>query len=50
MEDLNLHKITDNQETVISINDLHKSFDDLKVLCGIDLKLRRRENLTVLGR
>jgi phospholipid/cholesterol/gamma-HCH transport system ATP-binding protein len=50
MENRNLHQITDNQETVISIDGLHKSFEDLKVLCGIDLKLQRRENLTVLGR
>lgn len=37
-------------ETVISIKDLYKSFDDLQVLSGIDLTLHRQENLTVLGR
>jgi phospholipid/cholesterol/gamma-HCH transport system ATP-binding protein len=40
----------DYSEPVISIDGLHKSFEDLNVLCGIDLKLNRRENLTVLGR
>jgi phospholipid/cholesterol/gamma-HCH transport system ATP-binding protein len=40
----------DNSEPVISIDGLHKSFGDLNVLCGIDLKLNRQENLTVLGR
>ena len=37
-------------ETVISIEGLYKSFDDLQVLSGIDLILHRQENLTVLGR
>jgi phospholipid/cholesterol/gamma-HCH transport system ATP-binding protein len=40
----------DTTETVISIEGLHKSFDDLKVLNGIDLKLHKSENLTVLGK
>ena len=42
--------LIDKSETVISIDGLYKSFDDLKVLNGIDLKLHRCENLTVLGR
>lgn len=50
MEDFNTSQIPDIQETVIFIDDLHKSFEDLNVLCGVDLKLHRRENLTVLGR
>jgi phospholipid/cholesterol/gamma-HCH transport system ATP-binding protein len=40
----------DYSETVISIDGLYKSFEDLEVLNGVDLKLCRRENLTVLGR
>jgi phospholipid/cholesterol/gamma-HCH transport system ATP-binding protein len=40
----------ENSEKVISISGLYKSFDDLRVLNGIDLDLHRRENLTVLGR
>jgi phospholipid/cholesterol/gamma-HCH transport system ATP-binding protein len=50
MKGLNSDLIIDKEETVISIDGLHKSFDDLIVLNGIDLKLYRRENLTVLGR
>jgi phospholipid/cholesterol/gamma-HCH transport system ATP-binding protein len=50
MKDLNLNSNIDITETVISIDGLHKSFDDLLVLNGIDLKLNRRENLAVLGR
>jgi phospholipid/cholesterol/gamma-HCH transport system ATP-binding protein len=50
MKDLNLNLNIDTSETVISIDGLHKSFDDLVVLNGIDLKLNRRENLAVLGR
>ena len=50
MKNLNSDLIKDKTETVISIDGLHKSFDDLIVLNGIDLKLCRRENLAVLGR
>ena len=42
--------LIDKSETVISIDGLYKSFDDLKVLNGIDLKLHKCENLTVLGK
>jgi phospholipid/cholesterol/gamma-HCH transport system ATP-binding protein len=42
--------MAENSEKVISISNLYKSFDDLRVLNGIDLDLHRRENLTVLGR
>jgi phospholipid/cholesterol/gamma-HCH transport system ATP-binding protein len=50
MKGFNSNSIIDISETVISIDGLHKSFDDLIVLNGIDLELHRRENLTVLGR
>ena len=42
--------LVDKSETVISIENLFKSFEDIEVLDGIDLKVHRRENLTVLGR
>ncbi|MBN1599181.1 MAG: ATP-binding cassette domain-containing protein [Bacteroidales bacterium] len=37
-------------ESVIEIEDLHKSFDDLTVLDGVSLKLTYDENLVILGR
>ena len=41
---------TDNQETVISIKDLKKSFGLLNVLNGVNLEIKRGENVAVLGR
>ena len=40
----------DNQETVISIKDLKKSFGPLNVLNGVNLEIKRGENVAVLGR
>jgi len=40
----------DNNEIVVSIKDLHKSFEDNHVLNGIDLDLHKGENIIVLGR
>lgn len=40
----------DNQESVISIKDLKKSFGSLNVLNGVNLDLKRGENIAVLGR
>ncbi|WP_017730451.1 ABC transporter ATP-binding protein [Nafulsella turpanensis] len=37
-------------ETVIRIRNLYKSFDDTPVLNGVDLDLKKGENLVVLGR
>ncbi len=37
-------------DPVISIKELYKSFDDLKVLNGIDLDVYKGENVAVLGR
>jgi phospholipid/cholesterol/gamma-HCH transport system ATP-binding protein len=37
-------------ELVIKIRDLHKAFGDLVVLKGVDLDVRRAENVVVLGR
>jgi len=42
--------LDEGTEIVIEINDLYKSFEELEVLLGVDLRLHRRENLTVLGR
>ena len=39
-----------NEETVIAINGLYKSFGELNVLNGIDLTLHRGENIAVLGK
>jgi phospholipid/cholesterol/gamma-HCH transport system ATP-binding protein len=39
-----------SDEIVISCSDVHKSFDQLKVLRGIDLVVHRGENVVVLGR
>jgi len=41
---------SDNNEVVISITKLYKSFDENHVLRGIDLELCKGENLVVLGR
>lgn len=40
----------DNQETVISIKDLRKSFGSLNVLNGVNLEVKRGENVAILGR
>lgn len=40
----------DNQELVISIKDLKKSFGPLNVLNGVNLDIKRGENIAVLGR
>jgi phospholipid/cholesterol/gamma-HCH transport system ATP-binding protein len=40
----------ENQEAVISIKDLRKSFGTLNVLNGINLELKRGENIAILGR
>lgn len=40
----------DNQEKVISIKDLKKSFGPLNVLNGVNLEIKRGENVAVLGR
>ena len=40
----------DNQETVISIKDLRKSFGPLNVLNDVNLEIKRGENVAILGR
>jgi phospholipid/cholesterol/gamma-HCH transport system ATP-binding protein len=49
MEKTKLRTIN-KDESVISINGLFKSFDDLQVLKGIDLTLLKGENIAVLGK
>lgn len=50
MERLRLQHIINNDESVISIKGLYKSFDDLEVLKGIDFNLYKGENVAVLGK
>ena len=49
MEELKQH-IINKEESVIAITGLYKSFDDLKVLKGIDFNLFKGENVAVLGK
>jgi phospholipid/cholesterol/gamma-HCH transport system ATP-binding protein len=49
MEKIKQH-IIDNEEQVISITGLYKSFGDLNVLKGIDFTLLKGENIAVLGK
>ncbi len=50
MERSRLQHIINNDESVISIKGLYKSFDDLEVLKGIDFNLYKGENVAVLGK
>lgn len=45
-----MEKEIKNEEPIISIKDVYKSFGDLHVLNGVDLEVYRGENLVVLGR
>lgn len=49
MDKLQQHTI-DRAESVINIRGLHKSFDDLQVLNGIDFTLYKGENVAILGK
>lgn len=49
MDKLQQHTIN-REEEVIKIRGLYKSFDDLKVLNGIDFTLYKGENVAVLGK
>jgi phospholipid/cholesterol/gamma-HCH transport system ATP-binding protein len=42
--------VTKNDEVVISIRNLHKSFGSKQVLKGVDLQVYKGENVVVLGR
>jgi polar amino acid transport system ATP-binding protein len=41
--------MTQGRETMISIQDLHKSFEDLEVLKGVDLEISKGEVVVILG-
>jgi phospholipid/cholesterol/gamma-HCH transport system ATP-binding protein len=41
---------SENREAVIRVRDLHKAFDQKKVLQGVSLDLRKGETLCILGR
>jgi phospholipid/cholesterol/gamma-HCH transport system ATP-binding protein len=49
MDKLQQHTIN-KDEPVITIRGLHKSFDDLQVLNGIDFTLYKGENVAILGK
>ncbi len=45
------HKKEDHRnEVVVSIKDVHKTFEENEVLKGVDLELRKGENIVVMGR
>lgn len=50
MENLQHTHTIDKDETVISIRELYKSFDDLDVLKGVNLDVFKGENVAVLGK
>lgn len=50
MENQNIQPPIGSSEPVIVINDLHKSFEDLHVLKGVNLKVYKGENVVVLGK
>lgn len=40
----------DKKEPIVSIKNVHKTFEDNKVLNGVDLELYKEENIVVMGR
>lgn len=44
------HKGSPVTENVVEVNRLHKSFDDKNILQGLELNLRKGENVVVLGK
>lgn len=50
MQAQNDYTSIDRNEAVISVRGLHKAFDALEVLKGVDLDVYRGENVVVLGR
>jgi phospholipid/cholesterol/gamma-HCH transport system ATP-binding protein len=50
MKRLDTEHIINESESTISVRGLYKSFDDLRVLDGIDLDLHKGENIAVLGK
>ena len=50
MENLKREHIINTNESVIAINGLYKSFEELHVLKGVDLNVFKGENVAVLGK
>jgi phospholipid/cholesterol/gamma-HCH transport system ATP-binding protein len=50
MKTPDIEHIVTESNSAISISGLYKSFDDIQVLNGIDLNLRKCENIAVLGK
>lgn len=50
MGNQNIKPIYSQEEAVIAITDLHKSFDELEVLMGVNLSVHKGENVVVLGK
>ena len=50
MEKPNKQHIINRDEAVIIIRDVHKSFEDLEVLKGVNLNVYKGENVAVLGK
>ena len=44
------HDHKKNDDVVLSIEDVHKTFEDNEVLKGVDLELHKGENMVVMGR
>ena len=49
-ETATVENVKEDVTTVVRIRDLHKSFGDRKVLEGVNLDLKERENLVILGK
>lgn len=45
-----VEKTTESVTSVVRVRNLYKSFDDRKVLSGVTLDLKERENLVILGK
>ena len=41
---------TEDATSVVRVRNLYKSFGDRKVLSGVNLDLKERENLVILGK
>ena len=45
-----VENVTEDVTSVVRVRDLYKSFGDRKVLSGVNLDLKERENLVILGK
>ena len=44
-----MENMNNEEELMLCMHDIHKSFGDLEVLRGIDLEVRRGEVLAIIG-